>query len=72
MSEDHPSKPTDSLTKATLDDYGKQGMYFSRVYQLDRCIEIHQCIEMLSLIESLLSVRRYHNIHLLCKICSAS
>lgn len=26
MSEDHPSKPTDSLTKATLDDYGKQGM----------------------------------------------
>ncbi|QCE05480.1 YJU2 splicing factor homolog isoform X1 [Vigna unguiculata] len=24
MSEDRPSKPTDSLTKATLDDYGKQ------------------------------------------------
>jgi len=26
MSEDHPSKPTDSLTKASLDDSGKQGM----------------------------------------------
>jgi len=26
ISEDHPSKPTDSLTKASLDDSGKQGM----------------------------------------------
>jgi len=28
MSEDHPSKLTDSLTKATLDEYGEQGMCF--------------------------------------------
>ncbi|XP_027938363.1 YJU2 splicing factor homolog isoform X2 [Vigna unguiculata] len=33
MSEDRPSKPTDSLTKATLDDYGKQGSYQGPLFQ---------------------------------------